>query len=503
MTFNEKWYCNTNGQRVGPLSADQLGTMLQQGAVSTKDLVRRENETEWVRVEEIQEYLPQPSLASSTKSDDLSDNFDSPPPVGLSHNADVGNEPETVSSSDSNVGSIDDWLEELPDASPGESPSRNDLWDSNSQHHTPGRESPSPPPSEPCFFRHEGTQELGPFPLSELQKLIDRGELQRTDRIRPVDSPGSLPSQDVPELVFGANTADDSQIREASSLMDELFAETETSPSTSGSSSAIDLSDLGTLDENAASVLTESDFQAPNSETWAELNTLDAAEESQAVRNVEQEPEVVEQPSPASTPVQQEPAEQEPVESPTPVQLSPPTPVQQSPAWEPPPKPKPAKKASRKKSSGGGVEFAMPSPALLMVLGGLLVVAALYYLWPSSPGGTHGQITIDSEPLKVGSLSLFSDDGEGKAMSFSVVEGTFSAADSLPDGKYNAIVVVGDRLGLPVPQLENTPQKKYNGARFRFTVQIDPSTPSIQMDLTSGEAELMKKKPGESSGWAQ
>lgn len=81
-------------------------------------------------------------------------------------------------------------------------------------------------------------------------------------------------------------------------------------------------------------------------------------------------------------------------------------------------------------------------------------------------------------------------------MSFAVVDGAFQSAESVPQGEYEAVVVVGNRLGMPVPQLMDTPIQELNGARFRLTVHVDSANPFLEMELSADEAVPLKKTGG-------
>jgi hypothetical protein len=320
-------------------------------------------------------------------------------------------------------------------------------------------ETPIPLPclsSGECFFLRVNGQETGPFSVPELQAMIDQGELHKPDRVRQSQSKCWVPCQEIAELIFHkADPAHEHEIEAASSLLNEVLRDAEIPRAASDRSSMEDLPDAEAQDpiENA------SPFDEPSPKAVA--------------------------------------TEVKPPRSPSPPRAAPKSLAEAKQLRAAPPaapsKPVPTEKPKRKPKSGP--RFSLPSKPLLLGLGVLILVAAAIRFWPKSSAGMEGHITIDGAPLTVGSLSLTSPGADAKAMSFSIVEGRFHSADQLPDGSYDAVVIVGSPLGLAVVQLENTPFKPLNGAHFKQQVTVKSGAP-IQLELSASRAVPMKTTAG-------
>lgn len=324
--------------------------------------------------------------------------------------------------------------------------------------------SDEPPPvraSESRYYCRVRDWESGPYTISQLQMMIDQGNLRRPDRVRTEVSKCWLPCQEIPGLVFRAvDRVHEKEIEAASSLLNEFFSEAGTAESSP--------------ELSALEVLPEVTNPGPEKDSSGVEETLPPVTSTDD-----------------NTPESQDPRTNLPL---TPTPVAPPS------RWNAAPsaasKPAPSEKPKKTKRSATGPRFSLPSQPLLLALSGLILVLLLVRFWPASSSGMRGAIAIDGNPLTVGSLSLMNPEARQHAMSFSVMDGQFQSAEKLPDGEYDAEIVVGSPLGMPVAQLENTAFQPLNGARFKAKVAVRADAPEIHLDLPSIQAIPLNKGAG-------
>lgn len=354
--------------------------------------------------------------------------------------------------------------------------------------------------SEDRYLCRIDGKEAGPFGIPQLQGLIEEGQLHRTDRVRHCDSKCWLPCQEIPGLLFPAvDASDEEQIEAASSLLNELFSEPESFEPTSD---LLSLDDLPDADDSTSPGVIDASDRTPTSSASKRKSPKPAVPSPSAPKlptanletpepSLEPDATVASLDDPKSPSI--EPRDTQvrlpvaPTQIASPLKYHPPAPV--------PSAPKAPEKPKRKRRSESGRQYSLPSKPLVLGALGLILVLAVVRFWPASSSGIQGVVAIDGTPLKVGSVSLSSPGAVKQAMSFSVIDGRFHSAETLPDGEYDAIIVVGSPLGITVSQLENTPFQTLNGARYKLKVTLPSATPELKFDLAASEA-IPLKTPG-------
>ncbi|GAB4140050.1 MAG: hypothetical protein Tsb009_09260 [Planctomycetaceae bacterium] len=302
---------------------------------------------------------------------------------------------------------------------------------------------------ERLFFCRMTTGEEGPLTLDEMQQRVAAGHIKKTDRYREQDSLSWIPCSELLELDFSM-VASPPTTSEVSAKIDE-------SEETSFPDSDTDLDPLFDDDDHA------DDEPHPQSESI----------DSPSIQK-------------ASSP------------SPSLVAPSPPSAQTATATVAPPPS-----KPNKQKGSSAG--FQNPFRGMnvnFRVLGGLAVCVAAFaaaiVLFPSGNSGVHGKITIDGQPVPVGSVSITPQAGtEAKPLSIPIIEGAFSAkhADSLPEGKYDLAIIVGNPLGMDEPKMKDSPLSRLNGARYKTAIDTTSLEGGvIELELSSSQAILPKGK---------
>ena len=401
----------------------------------------------------------------------------------------------------------DDFLGDILDNAPDFSPS--------SKSHT------TDAPSDRQYFRRIGMEVVGPYDLSELQDLLEQGRLHETDRIRRSDSLNWLPCQEFAELEFDSAVEHDSELQEASSLLDEMLSDAEDAPySPVVSASAAkqpDFSDVESADAESAEPVgsPDLDLDAPQFDLSGldsedvDLSDLDAADIDLSDLDSPEldlsdldsrdldipDLDIPELDVSASGTSEAEPAAE------TKVDVSPKMPSPLPPKPEPAPSARPDPNPSRKpvpipmwseedeaeissqaaKRKPGGLQFEMPSQALLFVLAGLAVIYGVVALWPkANPAAgrvsVKGTVSVDGTPLANGSISFApAPQTEGPSSRGKVEQGSFAIDAPLGPGvgEYRVVVVVGDLFGGPqamTPPRRGGSATQVAGQRFEQNV---------------------------------
>lgn len=124
---------------------------------------------------------------------------------------------------------------------------------------------------------------------------------------------------------------------------------------------------------------------------------------------------------------------------------------------------------------------------LSLRLWGLLALSAVIVvvlLWRGTSSEFAGEVSVDGTAVPVGTVSLIPLENNVPPRSFTILEGRFVIPEEIPltAGSYRAEVLVGNALGMPIPQLQDHPLSSLNGARFQREFTVD-ATGSHDMNL--------------------
>lgn len=356
--------------------------------------------------------------------------------------------------------------------------------------------------AEPRFLCSIGGVQAGPYSVRELQTLVNLGRLQNTDRLRREDSRCWIPCREFTELTFPASTAGASTGSVQLSSNDPGTAK-----------------DLYEFDEKAFSELTLEDFrqvasparrhpsngeQTPIVSEPAEINgdterTKAHPDKQLRSRKKQFDPAAFLMEEPSELPrndaalisSQPDASLRSSTETTglatTSTVTAEPSATHQAVANSAAKK-KPVAAPRRAKRDLGPITI----PPGVYVLAGLVILLCVIKLIPGSSGALEGSVVIDGVPVPIGSVTI--TPSGGKTVSLNVIDGKFESAGDLklPDGSCRVALIVGNALGMPITDLENTPFESLNGARFSKTMTFKASDGAFTIVFESAEAVPMK-----------
>lgn len=175
--MSDQWYYQAFGQEFGPLAEEEVARMLLTGELTADDEVREGTEGTWKRagaVSGLMELVTAVAVQTAEVATDI-DSFM------------LVDEQEVAPAPPDDTPAIDDF-----DLAPEVTTIREKF---------PEPEVEEVVPDEPAvwYFQTFGN-ELGPVPLSELAKLVDRGELSASDAIRMGTEGDWITAGEIPEL---------------------------------------------------------------------------------------------------------------------------------------------------------------------------------------------------------------------------------------------------------------------------------------------------------------
>jgi hypothetical protein len=323
----------------------------------------------------------------------------------------------------------------------------------------------SVPAQEVRFYCRVQGKESGPFTLPELQRRADEGLISPFDRVRNASSKAWIPAQEISDIRFSTQPAAPSRSREPSPAPD---ASQQERPATARSRAP-------SVDSLIDEVLgAEADSIEPDP-----LPTPKAVPRQAAAPPIAR---------PESRAEETEPRHSSTMASA--IAAASAAPAQ-----------KPKSKEKRVPRSGPKLQFEMPGKSLITALV-VVALVGLVLTWMRTEGTppVSGTVTVDGEPLPIGSITFQPFGIKGKPLTVAVIDGEFAAGQEevLGVGKHKVRVIIGNPMGNAPAELSAVPKfATLNGAILER--EIDTSSvgeDGFVFEFAAGDAKI----PSESSG---